>query len=246
MRVAVCLSGQLRNFEYTYNRLYKYLLEPLSADVFFYGIPNSKGIQENCKSLEMLYNPKKYYIYEEDPKKFDIDFSVYTNRRSETIPYKVFYQYFNLKKVMELKREYEKNHNFEYDLVIRTRCDNFWFRSLNKEEIDNSLKNNNVVIPDEWDFKNVSPYGTSDVFAAGSSSALDLYATHFDNLHKYYTEGCQFHPETMMGFHLAKIGLNRVSIKTPFWFETPSSWKSLNLHHEMFEFDDTSKARNNC
>ena len=62
MKIALCLSGGLRNFKDTHYSFKNFILDKYDTDVFFYGLENKEGVDVNKKDLLDLYNPKNYQI----------------------------------------------------------------------------------------------------------------------------------------------------------------------------------------
>lgn len=131
MKVALCLSGQPRFYDITYELYYSRILERYNPDVFIHTwwsddmvgtlYPCAKHAEsrlsyddrlvnsDTIDNLTKLYNPKLI--------KCD-DYSTIE------IPHKAnYYQYYTQYAVKELLNEYEILNGFEYDLVIRTRFD---------------------------------------------------------------------------------------------------------------------------
>lgn len=210
MRIALCLSGGLRNFKDTFYSFEHYLLSFHKVDVFFYGLANKEGLETNLIDLKNLYNPitsvintKKYY---------DNIFCPYNQSNA-------FYAFYNVYKCNELKKEYEIKNNFKYDLVIRSRTDYFWFRTINNDEFE--LAKTNVLIPEDWAFKTVNSYAKSDVFAFGNSELMDKYSSIFNNLKEYVEAIGMFHSESLCGYHLMIKNIPTIENKKCLVFEYP-------------------------
>jgi hypothetical protein len=218
MKIALCLSGGLRNFKDTYYSFKNFLLDRYDVDVFFYGLENKEGVDKNTIDLINLYNPKKFKIntnsfYETlKSELFNIDQKKEAN---------TYYSFFNVMKCVELKSEYEIENKFKYDIVIRSRTDLFWFREINKDEID--LAKNNILTPEEWSFKGVNNFGRFDGFAIGTSDLINEYSKLFERIEEYnYKIKPNLHGESLIGYHLMinnipNIENNRVGV-----FEYPS------------------------
>lgn len=190
MRIALCLSGGLRNFKDTYHTFKHFLLDKHDVDLFFYGLENKEGKTQNQKDLISIYNARSFQVndelqYSEIECKYPIKSS--------------YYSFYNVMKCNDLKIAYEKENNFKYDLVIRSRTDYFWFRELSQFELLTSK--NKIILPQEWSFKCVNPIALTDAFAVGSSELMDQYSLLFNNIDRYCLN-VPFHPETLCGWHL--------------------------------------------
>ena len=75
MKIAICFSGAIRSFKYCYPSIYKYLIEPLNADIFLH----AWSITEIDNTQEVKYKFSKdcctndYVIEKLCPKKYVID-----------------------------------------------------------------------------------------------------------------------------------------------------------------------------
>lgn len=210
MRIALCLSGGLRNFKDTFYSFDEFLFKKYNVDTFFYGVENKEGIEQNTADLIRLFQPKKYVInsgdyYKSIPCRYNIPTS--------------YYSFYNVSKCNELKEKFEKENNFTYDVVIRSRTDFFWFRSITTEELE--LANNFILTPKEWSFKGVNHFALSDIFAFSTSALMDKYSETFKYIDKY-CQDITFHPESIMGYHLTKHNVPTKEINRHVIYEYPS------------------------
>ena len=141
MRIAVLITGQLRDYKVNWRNHMRHLISPNDADVFAY--ISSKNTLHSCgKSLE-----QKYYLtntYSNDEIKSSLC-SVYGNHlkniiidNDEDLPDENFgtLGYFrtrmqnqidNIAHGYSMAKEYSIENNFEYDVVVRCRPDNSMF-----------------------------------------------------------------------------------------------------------------------
>lgn len=229
MKVALCLSGNLRNFKDTYYSFQHYLLSNYDVDVFFYGSENKEGLEKNNIDLYELFKPKKQVINTQE---------FYENISFPIPPSFPLYAFYNIKKCNDLKCDYEEKNNFKYDLVIRSRTDYFWFRYLKNEELE--LAKNNILIPKEWAFKSVNSYARSDVFAIGSSYLMDKYSSIFEKVEEYVRSIGKFHPESICGYHLMTNNIPNIENERCVVFEYPSkrTEKYIYPHKHIKYFDE--------
>jgi hypothetical protein len=189
-KIALCLSGQARFLEEGYREvIYPYVLENNDIDIFIHtwavddnqdgksyingggfamGKPVTKGLM-----LDVLetYKPTKCLI--QKPHSFEV--GKYSDRampgiRSENL-YSMFYSIY---KSNQLKREYEKENNFKYDFVIRSRFD----VKLNSK-IDFTLPNSKMYLPNGC-FDPIRGY--VDCFGYSNSHYMDIYANTFNQV----------------------------------------------------------------
>jgi hypothetical protein len=229
MKIALCLSGGLRNFKDTQYSFQEYLLSTHDVDVFFYGLENRDGSEINRQDLEQLYHPK---------------ISVVNNQQyydSIPCPYHLpsaYYAFYNIYMCNELKKQYEIKNGFKYDLVIRSRTDCFWFRYIREQEFE--LAKHNIMIPADWAFKGVNPYARSDMFAFGNSELMDSYSLMFTRLKEYTDTIGMFHPESICGYHLLLNNIPNIENERCFVFEYPSrrTEKYIHPYKHIKHFDE--------
>ena len=164
MRTAVLITGQLRDYKVNCINHVKHLLEPNNADVFAYIC--TKNTLHSCgQSLE-----QKYYLtneYQEEEIKTSLseiygdhlkDIVVDSNEKLPddnfgTLGYfrtRMQNQIDNIAKGYELAKNYSKNNNFEYDVIIRCRPDNSVYLSpvdVSKIQFKDDLIYSTVFMP---------------------------------------------------------------------------------------------------
>ena len=215
MKIALLLCGMLRRFDELYPNLKEYIIDPFTPDIFFSGYSNEKGLSYCENKIKELWNPKKYFITEysdgfrkticSDENKF------LKNKRPETNIKNSISFLWNIKNVNLLKKIYENENNFEYDVVIFSRTDLIFHGTPTKEHLQLS-KDGKILIPQKWDFWEVHPQAMSNQFAISNSIGIDKYCSQYDCIDTYYDQGIIFHPETITGVHVNKMNLDRVKI----------------------------------
>jgi hypothetical protein len=201
MKVALLLSGALRDGYLYYDLLDKNLLSKYDIDIFIsYSYDYTESDIPIAAELEDLYKPKmlRYLMYPnnlyENITKC-LEYPCLPNVRVDN-----FIKMANgLKEVNMLKCVWEELNNFKYDVVIRSRFD---LQII--DEINLKLPNNSIHIPIGWD--NLDGY--NDLFAYGDSESMDYYCSLYDNLINYIDMGIPIHPEYMLKFHLNKGNSN--------------------------------------
>lgn len=145
MRVAILLPGHARTYKQTFSSFQKYLLEIYpDADIFMwswddlgywtpdnpdgtvpeYGVYKSGKVDE--EELVNLYKPKKYKIAKMDEHKATINTAlqeVIEKRYPFVRPFNNVSCWYGVHQCDLLRRQYEAENNFQYDLVLRFRFD---------------------------------------------------------------------------------------------------------------------------
>jgi len=141
MNVAVLITGQLRDYKVNWRNHMKQLIEPNNADVFVYAC--TKNTLHSCgKSLEQKYYTTNEYTEEEIKQSVVNIYGKHLKQvvvdSNEKLPDANFgtLGYFrtrmqnqinNIGTGFAMAKEYAKENNFEYDVIVRCRPDNSMF-----------------------------------------------------------------------------------------------------------------------
>ena len=223
MRIAICISGQPRNFKQSYESLKTHFLDKYDCDIFFHSWKTSsfestnfgdRNYQyqlgkEDYNELIKLYQPKKYIL--EQPIVFDAsDYQCPIWRQPLNNTLSMFYSIYKSFQLIE----------DAYDYVIRTRFD------LDYSKFNLEFPKEGIILP-EWntDFR-VKHRGYYDVFALGTQSSMKIYSEVFSNIISYVTNDSQMmefleggwpgqdsplRNEYLLKWHLVK---NNINVKT--------------------------------
>lgn len=242
MKASLILIGRLDSFVQNFDTLKEFIIDPLLPDIFFSGHPNKMGLEFCEDKIQELWKPKKYILreYTEEVRREvhpnDEKFNQF--KRPETTPNTWLSGMYNLKLANNLKKQYEQENNFTYDICIKARTDVIWHSFITSDQIELSKMDNNILIPTAWDFKEVSQFGVSDTAIVCNSKTMDLYSSFIDFVDDYFDEGNMFHPETFNGIHIDRMGLNRIPINTgidPFTKEhNRSGWFVMDPNRRSF------------
>lgn len=202
MKVAVCISGQLRTFRKTYESIYKNVIKQHNADVFIhswkehgtstgYDKTRTYEFPENsCDVALDLYKPTMYM--------FDdvIDFSEHSNLKIPLEWQKATAQmnpdmtleeatahsiqqtcsmFYSIHKCNELKEQYSQEHGFTYDAVIRLRFDIQILSPIPITQFDLSkVYYHELHQPDRI---------ISDWINIGNNNVMNIYASVYNNIY---------------------------------------------------------------
>ena len=187
MKVAVLITGQLRDYKVNYLNHVKHLIEPNNADVFVYVC--TKNTLHSCGlSLEQKYYLTNEYSEEEIKKSvteiYGDHLKAVTVNTNEKLPDDNFgtLGYFrtrmqnqidNIGKGFEMAKKYSKENNFEYDVIIRSRPDNSMY--LNSVELSRMNFKNNLIYSTIF-----TPSGHRDLcfFAMSNSQTFEKYCSY--------------------------------------------------------------------
>ena len=164
MKVAVLITGQLRDYKVNYTNHIKHLIEPNNADVFVYAC--TKNTLHSCGvSLDQKYYMTNEYAEDEIKESVKEIYGGYLKGvivdKNEKLPEDNFgtLGYFrtrmqnqidNIGKGFEMAKEYAKKNNFKYDVIIRSRPDNSMYLrpvDVSKAEFRENLLYSTVFTP---------------------------------------------------------------------------------------------------
>jgi SAM-dependent methyltransferase len=210
VKTALCISGHLRTFEENFQSIKNNILDRLDCDVFIHTwdilglsyrftdaeLHNTEtGLLLN--KIKQLYNPRKIVI--EKTKNFPVKPIMQARLIDHRDIPGILSMYYKVEACNDLKREYEKEHGFTYDCVIRFRGDLYAEQPI---PIDERTNLNYLYLPAFGNFG-----GACDQFAFGNSSVMDKYSTLYSNMEVHLHNGAPFHPEKLLLYHIEKQGL---------------------------------------
>lgn len=121
--------------------------------------------------------------------------------------------FYGIKKVMEMKKQYEDENKFKYDYVFRIRTDfvmvaNFGdIKNYDKEKLHVSFYDPtalvNQYLPGTWvQDLNIDAHYIVDIFAFGGSDCMDKYAKVYDNIPYMIQSGYPMHSsDVLIGYN---------------------------------------------
>jgi hypothetical protein len=206
MNIAICLSGSLRKIKKALRSI-EDISKTGNVKLFIHtwnfeeetNLQNQRVTPDEDSNVNYLLNKfnieailidkyeSKKLLFEE-VKKYSIKVTQFPN----TFTY--YPMHYSIKRANDLKKTYEIENNFIFNIVYRMRFDS---EILNPEKLPiNKINDNIVIIPNiDKDFS-----GINDQFAYGSSTTMDMYSSLFDNLNKL--NGYYFNPEQLLLKHL--------------------------------------------
>lgn len=197
MKIAICLSGQPRFLKKCIPSLKKHLLEKNEADLFIHTWWDSSLVNEHFDSSipyqhgrvgvferdvpELIYelNPTLFII--EKPFNFNSEglISAPTANVSSLLS-----NFYSQQKSIELKRQFENDHDFIYDAVLRTRIDMYYYDSI---DIKSVFRKNCFLLNAEWQterqymIQGLGDYTMDDNFVIAESKLIDIYGETYSN-----------------------------------------------------------------
>ena len=163
MKVALCLSGQLRTFEYTWKYAVENIIKPLNCDVFIHTWSSSRGgigsaaRFASCpvgidNTVNFLKDNKpagwdgKLHFVEEDFQE-DGHWNV-IHPHKHKVPrcaLNMGHMFYSIMKSNDLRRKVEAESNIQYDVVIRSRMDHFFINKIPSNELNEVMSDDKLI-----------------------------------------------------------------------------------------------------
>jgi len=216
MKVAICLSGLIK--KYNNNTFLNNLKSiPIEYDIFCH-------TWDYC-DISLLDLPNVKIIYTEPNLNAFNNVSVDQFKKIDmnTTPENVLSMFYSMNQCIDLVEKFETEHNFKYDLVIRSRYD-IQFNLLNKSPYDNrdiqtdlfnlGINDMDIIMPltGFWVGKSMDlPIGirrVADSFFVGDKSCRLLQKTYsyLNEINQVYSP--YIHPEMLVAYSCEYFGLN--------------------------------------
>ena len=188
----------MRSFQFTAANLNQFIIDPLKADVFVHTWTNrghvsrekdpNPRIAVNATQLRAAYHNLKYFQIE------DARDDISESWRGVTIPKGLVARepmhwrgsipnFYSIYTSMELKREFERQNGFQYDVVIKIRPDLLVTSPVSEEALHDVLSRDLLVFSS---LAVTARIQVSDKFAMGNSKVMDYYASAWLKLNDYW------------------------------------------------------------
>jgi hypothetical protein len=225
MKIALCFSGQARAIKTGFEYYKRNLLDLYDVDVYFH----SWNSENNQVYLD-TYKPKNFKF--EDA--LNVDLSKYTRIPAKRPAKNIYSMYYSMNECRKLIQG-------NYDWVIRARTD----YALNVDLKFHTLDSSKLYIPDEH--QNVERDAGNDQFAASSQSNMEKYLSTFENIDRYYDNGCELGGETLMQANLRAHGLIGeklvyTNMNNPFPPQAYSGWPSSLIREDFLSWNPGARS----
>lgn len=194
-RVALYFSGRIRTYEQQISTL-KNLSEKYNMDVF---VSLNGELDDYHRIFLDTFDIKKYNF---EIFHLDEPFKNLRGYRDGNSPYNMTSAFYNNMKAFEMIEEYQNQHGFVYDVVVKYRADVVSNEDLNLLNMDMG----SLYIPEGRDYTVHSKYkGMNDQIAYGDPEMMKIYSSLYRNMEEYLIkDNVIFHPESLLYHHLKK------------------------------------------
>lgn len=221
MRIAICLSGQPRTWERCIQRCKDIFASQGDIDFYFHlwdynTLPSLLASHKGGMNIEdelLSVEEKNHLISTLNPKKYMFESRKEITYWNTVLPIKDQFgpwcreQFYSLYRVSLLKRQYEIENEFRYDICMRFRTD-LWV-----------LDEHKLILPEpstlytshcSWSTE-YNCYRVGDIFFYADSHTFDQVAEFYKFLSfvptHYVTQGVCPPPEIALYFYMANIGI---------------------------------------
>jgi hypothetical protein len=206
MNIAICLSGSLRKIKKSL-RSVEDISKTGNVKLFIHtwnfekeiNLQNQRVTPDEDSNTNYLLNKfnieavlidkyeSKEFLFE-DIKKYSVKLTDHPNA------FGYYPMHYSIKRANDLKKVYEIENNFIFDIVYRMRFDS---EILNPEKLPiNKINENVIIIPTYSSWHQADHGGINDQFAYGSSIGMDCYSNLFNSLSKL--NGTYNNPERLL------------------------------------------------
>jgi hypothetical protein len=203
MKVALCLSGQPRYIDHIVPLIKNFLMKDNGPDVFFhtwfdkndvdklYGssIPSQDGKlgsahPDTIQIFEDSFLPKKRIF--EPQREFEVVSRLRTVQTA--VSSHLVSMFYSIEQADKLRREYEYENNFKYDVVVRSRFDLYFNQHI---DFSNFLETSNagkIISPKKWQesrmnfIPGLGDYTMNGDFVAGNSDVIERFSNIYSNI----------------------------------------------------------------
>jgi len=213
--VALCYSGQIRNFKDCWPTHLKHIIQcnrdrynfyifghfwndnTLHGIQYWNGLPERDGYSlENVISF-IQCNPDSYVC--EKPMVFKSDLT--PDQRFPHPIQNVLSMFSSMNGVNLVKNAFAYKRNMKFDITVRLRTDLFFAQNLDFDKF-----NSQYVCVHEDKYPHTE-YSVNDIFAVGNDTNMCKYFSVFQNINRLVSEGCAINPECFLGFNLQRHGV---------------------------------------
>jgi hypothetical protein len=204
MRIAVCLSGAERLNGEAFTLFTRNLPAEAEADLFcFFWEGGPLGDEAALTELLAQKSEGRYASIEvQVGHDFAMDLDMQVMAYPETNIENVVRMYRGIRRCNDMKLRREIHEQRRYEHVIRTRAEIQLASPLDLGKFM-PLTREFIVFPENGHWRG----GLNDQFAFGASEKMDIYSLVIDYIPEHCAAGCPFHPETLLRFHLNRMGI---------------------------------------
>lgn len=189
MKIAWVAGGHIRDSSKYLEETKRNFIDVLNPDIYLHTYEG-----EDYNSIKNIIDIKE--VKYEDPKisEFEIPDYIQNNRQLETNIQSCFFMW--RKRALAIKMI---QNEADYDCIVCGRIDVEYKHVFDINALQN-INDSTILIPNGGDYRN----GINDVIAIGNFKTMNIYSNLINKIYEYCREGCTFHPEHLLKYHLDK------------------------------------------
>jgi hypothetical protein len=202
MRIAVCLSGAERLESHAFTHFVRNLPAEAEIDCFCF-FWEGGPLSDEAALAELIARKAEGRLASVEVqvgRNFAMELALQVQTYPETNIENVIRMYRGIRRCNDMKLRRELASGRRYDHVIRTRADVQLASPLDLGRFM-PLTREFIVFPENGHWRG----GLNDQFAFGASEKMDIYSLVIDYIPEHCANGCPFHPETLLRFHLNRM-----------------------------------------
>jgi len=166
-------------------------LDKLNPDIYIHTYHN-----EPFGAIETAINIKKLITESPDVKAFHVPDNILNHKEPETNIQNCFF--------MWRKRQlaFKMINIDQYDYVVCGRLDVEYKNEFDTKWLTH-IDDSNILVPAGGDYRG----GLNDIIAIGNPKTMKIYTNLIDHIYEYCEQGCKFHPEQLLKYHLTKYNI---------------------------------------
>lgn len=223
MKIAILITGQLRDYKINCLNHIKHLIEPNNADVFIYAC-TTNTLHSTGVNITQKYNITTQHNKEELIDELKAVYGRYikgieinenedlTDNDFGTLGYfkrKINNQMSNIRSGFLMSEKFSQQNDFQYDIIIRCRPDNSKFP--NKLELNNSINSNTI-------YSTIYPSGHKDpwFFSFADRESFEKYCSfiYMKDCDESRTDNNFDYPELALEKYINSTGMNLVFLRS--------------------------------
>lgn len=212
MKVALQFTGQLRNFEYSYQFFKEFLLDYINPDIFLstWEDPNVELFKELYKNCICRTDPHTKEFLHNNNLQLLIHQAKFGYQDPNTKNYNMICGLYHKYMCNQLRMQYETQNNIKYDVIIVTRPDLILAEPFNIELLNYTKDYLLIPAGSDWEC------GTNDLFAVGNPHNINIYCNLIVYLPIYISTPVILNPEHLLKYHLDEksVPIKRFSYTT--------------------------------
>jgi len=214
--VALCYSGQIRNFKECFPTHLKHIIQcnrdrynfyifghfwndnSLHGQNYWSDFADRDGYSLDNVLSFIQCNPDSYIC----EKPMDFKSNLIPDSRFPHPIQNTLSMFSSMNGVNLAKNAFAHKRNLKFDITVRLRTDLYFSQNLDFDKFDEKY----VYVNADYYYQHTE-YSVNDIFAIGNDVNMCKYFSVFQNINQLVAEGCAINPECFLGFNLQRHGV---------------------------------------